>query len=157
MHRQRPTLLLLVCAALAAACGPRGPRSVPPLATPAVEGSWTLSLRQTGGIAGVQLSVQVASTGDLTATDERSKRQVTKSLPPQTMDELQSLIAKADLAQAAPTSSSCADCFIYVLEFKSTTGVQRIQVDDVTLPASRAQALILYLRSLRDAALAPPP
>ncbi len=156
MH-SRSSVLLLLAAAVLGACAPEASRPPTPLATSSTDSSWTLSLKQTGGFAGVQLSAEVTSAGELTARNERSNQQITKSLPPQAMDELRSLIASTNLVAAQPKPSACADCFIYVLEYDSAGGVQKIQVDDVTLPNSGAQPLILYVRSLRDEALASQP
>lgn len=157
MRKKCLVLNLFAVAILASACRPSAPISPMPQATPSTDGSWTLSLEQSGGIAGVQLSVQVTSARELTATDGRSGRVVKQSLPPQTLDELRRLIGGANLAQVTQSPSVCADCFIYVLKYTSQTQTYRVQADDVTLPDSGAQALIAYLLALRDAALAPKP
>ncbi len=148
---------LLVGAVLLSACGPAGgaPAAKTPVPLPA--GSWTLTLKQTGGIAGVQLTAQITSAGQLTATNERSGREVTQSLSPETMAEVRGLLGSVDLAKTPQPSSACADCFVYVLEFASSSKTGRIEADDATLGNSGAQDLILLLRSLRDSALTPQP
>ena len=75
------SVLVLVFASLAA-CGPllRAEPSPKPLPSPA--SFWTINLKQSGGFAGVSLSLEVSSDGRLVATDERSGRKVEQVLPP---------------------------------------------------------------------------
>jgi hypothetical protein len=149
--------LMLLVFTLISGCGLARPTSSAPQTLPSPEGTWTLELTQSGGFAGVHLGVEVTSAGQLTATDERSRRTATQTLSADTMDELRRLIAQAAISSAAGKPSSCADCFIYDLVLKSGSGTAQMQADDVTLPTSSTQALITYLRSLRDSALASQP
>lgn len=124
---------------------------------PSFSGPWSLSLTQSGGFAGVMLTVQVSSDGKLTAEDQRSGRSVTQTLPAGTLAKLaeltSSVASTASGAGPKPQKSSCRDCFLYDLQVTSAGRTARIQADDTTLGASGAQELIGLLRQLRDGAL----
>jgi hypothetical protein len=148
---------MLPMVALLSACGLARPGSATPQSLPSPAGNWTVELTQSGGFAGVQLNLEVTSAGQLTATDERSGRTVTQTLSAETMVELRRLIAQAGVSGAGGNPSACADCFVYDLMLKSDSGTIQMRADDVTLGDSKAQALISYLRTLRDSALASQP
>lgn len=112
-----------------------------------------VKLTQSGGFAGVLLTVEVASDGQLTAQDERTHRSVTETLPEAIIAKLTELISSTSLSRGAVPSSGCADCFIYDLEIHSDGQTIEMRVDDVTLGDSGATDLIAFLRDLRDSAL----
>lgn len=112
-----------------------------------------MKLTQSGGFAGVHYEVQVTSAGDLIAEDERMGRTARLNLTPGQLSELDSLRQALTPSTTGRLPSACADCFIYELEIRSKSGLIQIQADDTTLGASGAQALIDYLRQLRDRAL----
>ncbi len=138
-------------------CSAARPNSPAPEALPSPPSTWTIELTQTGGFAGVQLWVEVTSEGQLTARDQRSGRTAIEMLPTDSLAQLRQLVQEAAISESIKPSTSCADCFLYSLALTSDSGTQRMEADDVTLGSSGAQALIAYLRSLRDAALAPKP
>ncbi len=135
------------------ACGVILPFTSAPQSFPSPEADWSIILSQTGGFIGVQLQVEVTSAGQLTATDERSGRTATQTLPAQTMGRLRQLMAEARIPTAGVTPSACADCFIYDLTIKNSSGTMSLRADDVTLAGSGAADLISYLIGLRDSAL----
>ena len=135
------------------ACGTvLAPTSAPqPLPSPG--SSWTMKLDQSGGIAGVSLSLEITSDGRLTAKDERSGRVVVQDVPQEAMGRLMQLYSAVQAATPKPLPSACADCFIYDLEVSSGEGLVQIHADDTTLADSGAADLIAFLRQLRDTAL----
>ncbi len=143
------TLIFLSACALA----PRPTKLSSPVPLPSPVGKWALKLTQSGGIAGVMLTVEVSSDGQLKAEDQRSGRSVTQVLPPQTMAELQRLISATAISTPGAPRSGCADCFIYDLEIQSNGNSTRVHADDITINDSGAADLILFLRKLRDSAL----
>ncbi len=150
----RPWLsLTLMLAALASACGPAEivPSAPQPLPSPVQ--SWEISLTQSGGLAGVSLTVTVSSAGQLTAEDHRSGRRVTRSLSPQEITSLAALYASDLQVIRQPARSGCADCFVYDLEASYGGRVTSIHADDTTLEASGAGDLIRMMQRLRDTAL----
>lgn len=157
MRGYRFRSLTLVVLAVTSACVLARTGSPAPQPLPSPEGSWSLELDQSGGFAGVHLSLQVTSAGQLTATDLRSGRTATQSLSPDTMAELRRLMAQAAISDVPGKPSSCADCFVYNLTLKSNSGTVQMQADDSTLGNSPAQPLISYLRSLGDSTLGSQP
>jgi emfourin len=150
MSRRRFVSAVLLVLLLLSACSPARPVPVP-LATPSDD--WTVELTQSGGFAGVLLTVEVASDGRFSAQDQRLNRRVDRSLPADTIRELSGLLAALRVAPDAAPSPGCADCFIYELEIQSNGSISRIRVDDITLGNSGAADLIAYLRKLRNTAL----
>lgn len=114
---------------------------------PPIQGDWTVRMTQSGGFAGVMRNIKVSSNGECTFTDERSKQTVTHQLSKEQLTELGSLIENLELT-SAPSSSVCADCFIYEIEIKSAGKKMLIHLDDMSLPNSGAQELIAFLSGL---------
>jgi hypothetical protein len=150
----RPLLCIsLVLMTLASACGPARLEPSGPQPLPSPTQSWTLSLTQSGGLAGVSLKVTVSSDGQLTAEDQRTGRIVTQRLSPDVLARLAALYSSDLQVVRQPAPSACADCFTYDLEASSGGTVKRIHADDTTLDASGAAELIRMLQRLRDDAL----
>ncbi len=125
-----------VLALLLAACGPAAQFPDAPQASPTPASDWTVKLTQSGGFAGVMLSVEVSADGTLVAANQRAGRSVTRSVPAETIAQ----IARQSygLLQTTPVAprSGCADCFLYRLEFSSPGRSGYIEADDTTLSAS---------------------
>ena len=134
-------------------CDRMWPAPSAPQPLPSPTDSWSLSLTQSGGIAGVSLKVQVSSDGQLSAEDHRSGRTVRQTLPPETVAHLAAIYSSGLLLTPQPRNSGCADCFIYNLEMSSGGRVVHIVADDTTMDSSGAGELIRLLRLLRDNAL----
>ena len=94
-------------------------------ATPAAATAKTLvSFGQSGGIAGVSVAVVVSTTGHVTGDvsgGDRSHR-----LRAATLRHLHRLLADARWDRATPGPSHCADCFAYVVRYRS----HRARYDD---------------------------
>ena len=151
------TLSFLIILIFLSSCG--NTKSVLPNTQPfpSPAGKWNLKLTQSGGIAGVQLTVEVNSDGLLKAENQRSQQIVTKILSSQTVIELKKLIFNTISSASRTTQSACADCFIYDLEIQLDGSNIKIHVDDITINKSGAQELIAKLIGLRDEALKPNP
>ena len=131
-------------------------KSIPqPLPSPS--SNWIVKLNQSGGIAGVQLNIEISSDGQLRAEDQRSNRIVTQTLPPQTLTKIHQLMGTTSVSMTGVPQSGCADCFIYDLEIQTEESNYHINVDDVTMKNSSAAELITLLSKLRDGALAANP
>ncbi len=162
MFNRRLICAVLTLSALAAACGPARleppvPQPLPspadPQPLPSPTGSWTMTLTQSGGFAGVSLKVTVSSDGQLTAEDVRSGRTISKQLPPETMTKLAELYQASAPVTSQHVNSNCADCFLYDLQISSGGHIVTVKADDTTLNASGAADLVRLLRQLRDEAL----
>lgn len=155
-------LLLAACAPLLKAPSlpeplpsPEVPASPQPLPSPV--GDWKIVLQQSGGIAGVLLTVEVDSSGMLTAENQRTHRKVTQQLSPETLAQLMDLYSGAALAAPKDKFTGCMDCFIYQLTFSSGGRNVDVQVNDTTLTDSGLRDLITLLQKLRDDALSTAP
>ena len=85
-------------------------------AVPAAATAKTLvSLEQSGGIAGVSLSVAVSTTGHVTGDVSGGAR--SHRLRAATLRHLRRLLADARWDRASPGPSHCADCFAYVVRY----------------------------------------
>ncbi len=149
--------VLVLSLVFASACAAARPNSPPPEPLPSPQSTWTLQLTQSGGFAGVRFWVEVTSAGQLTAKDQRSGRTAIETLPPDSLAQLRQLVEQVAISKSVKPSTSCADCFVYDLVLTSESGTRQMEADDITLGSSGAQALIVYLRSLRDSALASQP
>ena len=140
-----------------AACSPAPRIPDVPQALPSPAGDWTIKLTQSGGFAGVLLTVQVSSDGTLTAENQRAGRSVKQSLPPDIVAQLASQVAPVLQVTPAAPRSGCADCFLYRLEFTTEGKTARIEADDMTLSGSGVAGLVKLLQQLRDRALSSKP
>jgi hypothetical protein len=145
-------LLLLLALTLLAACGPAGVSDAPrPLATPSRD--WTvIKMVQTGGIMGLNRTLEVTRDGAMTITDARTGKTKTGQLQTNDLTRLVGLVAAFQFAPPAQPTV-CADCFIYTIEVTSPSGVTTVQVDDVSLGDSGLEEIITLLRGTMDAAL----
>jgi hypothetical protein len=152
----RLTWIAVGLVAFASACGPAP--TAPPAAKPSpgpLDG-WNVGLIQTGGLAGVDLEVQVSNGGQLLAANRRSGHTANAQLTKTQLDDLGRLYEAADAAQYAQGSSTCADCFQYELALTSGDTGRTIKLDDTSLTGTAAEPLVAYLTRLRDDALASP-
>jgi hypothetical protein len=151
------TFILLIPIFFISSCNPvisKTPISQP---LPSPSGTWSVKMTQSGGIAGVLLTVEVTSDGQLKAEDQRSHRSISRIISTLTTDELKMLIFNMPVSGNRLPQTGCADCFIYNLEIHSEGKNQEIQVDDVSMKDSGAQELITTLIMIRDGALKPNP
>jgi hypothetical protein len=114
-------------------------------------------MSQSGGIAGVALTVEVSSQGQLRAEDQRSGRSVTETLPPEAIAQLRHLVSETIVRSSPAQRPSCQDCFIYDLGIQANASSVSIHADDITLNDSGAASLIELLRKLRDSVLGSQP
>ncbi len=155
MLKNRVLIALLVLGFFLPACGPAQivPPSDMPQPLPSPTASWQVTFSQSGGFAGVQLSIEVASDGRMSAEDQRSGKRVTKQLDSATLEKMSSVVSSVAASSSQSPHSACADCFLYDLQVASGGRTNRVQVDDTTLAASGAQELIALLQQVRDDAL----
>jgi hypothetical protein len=150
MLRKKFQLSFLTILIFFTSCGQLKPIPQP---LPSPSGNWTVKLNQSGGIAGVLLTVDISSNGQLNAEDQRSLRSVTQTLPAQTITKLNQMVSGISMSPRSFPPSGCADCFIYNLEIQSEAANVHLSVDDVTMKDSSAVDLIAYVITLRDDAL----
>jgi hypothetical protein len=147
----RILLLLVLCGLVACSALPGAGDSLPDLS-----GTWSITLTQSGGFAGLNRTVTVASDGNVTARDARTDQSGSLQLSSGELAALQQLVAASSFVHPTKTDSGCADCFLYDLQIQSPAGRASFQLNDVTLPDSGLQPLVEYLVDLMDQALATP-
>jgi hypothetical protein len=153
MSSTRGLSMILLGGVLLSACGLAVPFYPAPRPLPSPQQVWAVRLIQSGGLLGVQLSVQITSDGQLTAADQHAGRTISQTLSRETVSALQTKVLSVDLTKVPQSPTSCADCFLYDLQITSAGGSQGVRVDDTTLGASGLEPLIMLLRTLRDQAL----
>jgi hypothetical protein len=144
------TLIVLTTLFFISSCGTGKPIPQP---LPSPSDNWDVKLTQSGGIAGVQLTVEVSSEGQLKAEDQRAHQSVNQKLPAETIRVLKGLVSNNLVSNGPNPQSACADCFIYDVDILSDGKNIHIHVDDVTIADSGARELIKTLIKLRDDAL----
>lgn len=137
-------IILFTFTLLISACGsPEITYTPPPIETE----EWSLRMTQSGGIAGINRTVEILSDGSYTLTDERNNQNVTKELSKEQLSELQTLISALEF-HAPQSRSGCADCFEYAIEIESGGKKMIFNADDVSLPDSGAGELVTFLQKL---------
>jgi len=145
-------LSVLVTALLVSGCAP-SPKTVPS-ALPVLDGEWTVKMTRSGGIMGVMRSMEIYSHGSYVITDDRSKQTLTGELSEDELARLKGIVASSEYAgMDKPGTSGCADCFVYDLEIQGGGSKFIVQLDDVGLPDSGLETLVIFLRELIDRAL----
>jgi len=114
---------------------------------PQLTGDWHIRMAQTGGIAGVSRTLDISSTGEMTVTDERTKKQAASQLSADQMTKLTELVVSTQY-QPVKQPTGCADCFNYNLQIDNETEKFQAQTDDVNLPASGLEPLVRFLSEL---------
>ena len=143
-------VLVLTAALLVSACGQKESPIIYP--TPELTNDWTVSMTQTGGIMGLQRTIEVNADGSYTVTDSRNGDVVTGTLAADEIGELKGLVTSIKFA-APELQSNCADCFLYDINIQSNGQKLIIQADDVTLLDSGVEALVSFLRGKIEAAM----
>ncbi len=154
MLRIKLTSSLLTLFLFVSSCSQLKPNPQP---LPSPTRKWSIILNQSGGFAGVLLTVEISSDGQLIAEDQHSHRSVTQTLSAQTITTLNQLVSTTAVSATSAPQLGCADCFIYDLEIRSEESDLHVHVDDVTIKDSSVAGLITLVSKLRDDALRPNP
>jgi hypothetical protein len=147
----RRKLLIVLILSLLAACAPV-PQAGDQL--PDLEGTWSITLSQSGGFAGVQRTVTITADGKVVAMDARADHRGTLQLSEAELEKLKQHVSAAGVVGPTGTDTGCADCFLYDLKIVTSTSSFSVALDDVTLPESGLEPLITHLRGLMEQALA---
>lgn len=149
-------LIGLLFGFLLASCAPLTPAtSQAPLSTPTAAplGDWSLRMTQTGGIMGLRRSVEISSDGQMTVTDERTKKTVTVQLSDDDLSRLKTMLSTMVYTDFK-SPAVCADCFVYDLSVDRGSGKPlTVTLDDMSLEGSGLTDLISLIRGLMDKAL----
>jgi hypothetical protein len=136
---------------------PESPKSTPELPKsnlPVLDGNWKINMTYSGGIMGLSRSIEILSDGKYTVIDERANKSVTRELKRDELSKLIGIVASSEyISMTLPQPSGCADCFVCDLAIQGDGKKFSVQVDDISLPDSGMEYLVIYLRDLMDAAL----
>jgi hypothetical protein len=162
----RTVFYFLLFAALLSACGPLLPASIstPQPAQPTPQSAypgplelgetWTIKMQHSGGIMGLSRTIEISSDGEYTITDERTDQTAAGQLTTGEMSQLRNLVTTAKIAEVVqPDQTACADCFVYALEIDGTGNPFTVQLNDITLPESGLESMVMFLRDLMDRSL----
>jgi hypothetical protein len=106
--------------------------------------SWTVVMRVSGGIAGLDREIQLASTGAFTATDRRRGVSATGSMPTAALADVGAIIAKLAPPASKPPSA-CRDCLVYRFEIKREKAAVTAEFDDRSIAGTPFEALVKTL------------
>ena len=147
---------LFVAAALMSACT-LGSRAGEPAAG-ADDGSWHLTLEQSGGIAGLHKRFTLGSSSDVLVVEDM--RRASRILRPLTGDERKELskLVAAPGGTPAPrgTSRPCSDCVEFTITIAGPGKPRSAHYDSTTLAGSPDDALITWILKLTTPAHAAP-
>lgn len=116
-------------------------------------GPWDLTFDQTGGIAGLSYSLQVTSSGEAVARDNRVGRDVFVQLTPSERVNLEAALSSACGAALGAQPPNCADCFQYSVRLEGAGGRFEFLANDAGLADHPGAELIDLLRRTLDSAL----
>src|SRR5688572_29564767 len=117
--------------------------------------NWSLTLRVSGGFAGLNREMDLTSSGSATVTDLRRNRQVRQQVTPEELLEIDRLIVAAvSLDAQGPTS--CRDCLSYSIDLRRKEQLVTIRANDDSLSKSKNASLVHALSRLQNRLLSEP-
>ena len=139
------SMAVFVAAAASVAGCAMGSAQQPPTA-PSQPANWSLTLHLTGGFAGFDRQLDLASSGAATVSDRR--RNVTR-MPQISADDLKTVNALLAGAHATDVRApGCADCFEYTLDVQGASGPITIRANDAGMSGSDVAPLLTALSQL---------
>lgn len=140
-------LYTLLITLLLASCSPSATVAPTKLQIPALKGDWSISMTHSGGIMGLQRSIEIKADGIYTVKDERGKKEMTGQL---SKEELANLIEVVNASTYSKNNEpyGCADCFIYEITITGSGGIFSAQVDDISIEKSGLSDLVVTLRGI---------
>jgi hypothetical protein len=111
---------------------------------PALSGDWHMTITQSGGIMGMERTLEISSTGETTLTDARSHASSQAHLSAERLAALTKLVAGSKY-QPAAMPSGCADCFIFDIQISSAGENFQVQLNQIDLVDSGLQPLVDFL------------
>ena len=114
--------------------------------------AWTVVMHVSGGIAGLDREIQLASTGAFTATDRRRRMSTVGSMPAALLAELGAVISKVTAA-ASRRDPACRDCLVYRFEIKRATAALTAEFDDLSVGGTPFEVLAKTLTTQLTEAL----
>lgn len=118
---------------------------------------WIIEYAISGGFAGIQRQLTLNSSGQLTATDQKLKKNVEQQISQKQLAEIINTLEQINFSlmngNTSKLSNRCADCFVYTLNLTADGSKGKITVNDLSLQDSKYIALIKLLSTMLDQAL----
>jgi hypothetical protein len=120
------------------------PASITPSVQDVPHDVWQLTLQLTGGFAGIDRQLELASTGELKVTDRRRGTQVITQASASELAQIASMVA--DLKSVDPVrGSTCRDCIQYDLRIRLSGRSLLFSINDVSLVGTPVEPLVNVL------------
>jgi hypothetical protein len=118
---------------------------------------WIIEYTISGGFAGIRRQLIINSSGYLTATDQKLKKderqQISQNQLAEIINILEHLNYSLHTENASKLSGRCADCFIYTLSITAGDRKGKITLNDLSLQGSKYNELIRLLSTMLEQAL----
>ena len=115
---------------------------------------WRVALVLSGGLAGADRTVDVASTGELSAVDRKRGTRISRQATTSELVQIKSLLDAVTSTASPRPGTRCRDCLTYALEIERKGGRSTTIVDDTNLAVSGFESLVNALTALLNRALA---
>jgi hypothetical protein len=145
--------LSAVCCTNASAAAARGHESRPPTAGAAAD-LWRVTLVLSGGLAGADRTIAVASTGQLLAVDRKRDTRISRQATTAEIIQIKSFLDAVTSTASPRPGTRCRDCLAYTLAIERDGARSTATVDDTTLAGSGFESLVNTLTTLLNRALA---
>ena len=116
---------------------------------------WQLTLQLTGGIAGIDRQLELASTGELKVTDRRRGTHAVTQAPPSELAQIASMVADLKSVDAV-RPSTCRDCIQYDLTIRLSGRTLVFSVNDVSVVGTPVEPLTKVLTGALNRELSRP-
>jgi hypothetical protein len=120
-----------------------------------VDGGWSLTFTLSGGIAGLNRTLQLESGGAATALDRQRSLQVRRHVSRDELSEIERLAAPAASFDKSG-NDVCRDCLTYTIDLRAPGRTVSIRANDITLSDSKAAALVQALTRMQQRLLSEP-
>lgn len=149
---QTRTLMWIALALLVTGCVNPMAKTTEPASTaklPSLEGAWTVTLNQSGGLMGLSRNLIVTSTGEAILFDQKTMKYLPALLNQEKFDLFLAEYKNVDLANSFDPET-CADCFTYQLSVDIGGTVQKYDYNDLTASQNGLAAISQLMVHLMD-------
>lgn len=119
--------------------------------------SWKIEYNVSGGFAGIRRQLTINSSGHLTASDQKLRKNIKQQISQKQLAEITNILEQHSFSlrsdNISKLSNRCADCFVYTLNLTADGSKGKITVNDLSLKDSKHIALINLLSTMLDQAL----
>ena len=115
--------------------------------------TWTVLMHVSGGIAGLDREIRVASSGAVTAADRRRRLSSMGIVPAAVLAEIDAIVSKLPAPADQRPPSGCRDCLLYRLEIKRATIALTADFDDLSVAGTPFEQLVKTLTTQLTEAL----